>query len=203
MTATTKANKGQWTRQEWNNPEKRSVVDYILTTKCITNNTITIVIYEEEAFKIKTKDGPPTDHNTIIMNVKINNPRRKTYTERWKIINKEGWEKFNTEIQRANQTNQLAKKKYEEIEKIITQILKVSIGIQRYRETEEANIRNYKMHEEAKKESKRRLHRSMQKWERRTKNHNTRQIHQKPKTLQGCNRGRGKEENKCENIKYH
>ena len=45
---------------------------------------------------------------------------------------KEGWDKFNTEIQK-NQTNQLAKKKYEEIEKIITQTLKESIGIQKIR----------------------------------------------------------------------
>ena len=108
-TATTNANRGHWTRQEWNNPEKRSVVDYILTTKCITNNITAMVIDEEEAFKIKTKDETPTDHNTIIMNIKINNPRRKTFTERWKTNNKEGWEKFNTELQRANQTNQLAK----------------------------------------------------------------------------------------------
>ena len=59
ITATTSANKGQWTRQEWNNPEKRSIVDYILTTKCTTNNTTAIVIDEEEVFKIKTKDGTP------------------------------------------------------------------------------------------------------------------------------------------------
>ena len=126
-------NKGQWTRQGWNNPEKRSVVDYILTTKYITNNTTTRVIDKEEAFKIKTKDGTATDHSTIIMNIKINNPRRKTFKERWKTNNKEGWEKFNTEIQRANQTNQLAKKKYEEIEKILTQTLKESIRIQKVR----------------------------------------------------------------------
>ena len=61
VTATTRANKIQWTGQEWNNPEKRSVVDYILTTKCIANNTTAIVI-DEEAFKIKAIDRTPMDH---------------------------------------------------------------------------------------------------------------------------------------------
>ena len=133
ITATTSSNKKQWPTQEWNNPEKRSVVYYILTTKYITNNTTAIVIDEDEAFKIKTKDGTHTDHKTIIMNIKINNPRRKIFMERWKTNKKEGWQKFNTELQRSNQTNLLAKKKYKEIEKTITQTLKETIGIQNVR----------------------------------------------------------------------
>ena len=47
---TTKANLGKWTRYEWNNKEKKSTVDYIVTTRNIARN-VTHTIVDEDGGK--------------------------------------------------------------------------------------------------------------------------------------------------------
>ena len=47
---TTRADEGTWTRFEWNNKDKKSTVDYILTTRYIAQN-VTYTIVDEEGGK--------------------------------------------------------------------------------------------------------------------------------------------------------
>ena len=116
---TTKANLGTWTRYEWNNKEKKSTVDYIVTTRNIARNVTHTIVDEDGGKKVRGNNKKETDHNTIITNIKINNQRKKTYTKKWKINNTEGWRKFNKRLQEINQQNEIGTLEYAEAENII------------------------------------------------------------------------------------
>ena len=123
-----KADIGTWTRFEWNNKEKKSTVDYIITTKRIAKNTTHTIVDEKGNKKIYGNNKKETDHNTIITNIKINNPRKKTYINKWRINNKEGWNEFNTRIQERNKKREIRTLEYEEAEKVIKRTLEQTIG---------------------------------------------------------------------------
>ncbi len=121
----TEAQNGLWTRVNRNNPEERSVIDYILTTTNIKKQVKDTYVDEKGDLRLKGKRE--TDHNTIITELKINTPRKKEFTIRWTTKNKEGWDKFNKEM------NEMRNKKeydpsYGKMEETITQILKRTIG---------------------------------------------------------------------------
>ena len=58
------------------------MIDYILTSEHVTKNITSIIIDEEGLLRVKGKKD--TDHNTIVMNMKINSPRNPEYMEKWK-----------------------------------------------------------------------------------------------------------------------
>ena len=103
------------------------------------------------------------------MNIKINHPRRKTFTQRWKTNKRKGGINSTQKNKNSHKSTRQKeiwgnRKDNNPDTKIIHRNTK-----DKDRPTKEANIRNYKMHEEAKTESKRWFHRSMQTWARRTK----------------------------------
>ena len=73
----TKAQYGLWTRVNRNNTEERSVINYIITTEAIERNTTSLVIDKKGTLRIKGKIK--SDHNTILMAIKVNNPRKREY----------------------------------------------------------------------------------------------------------------------------
>ena len=111
--ANLKSNHGIWTRVNRKNAEQKSVIDYILTTEQIAR---------------RIKGTNETDHNTIIMSIRINDPRKPTFREKWNLKNKEGWTKFNKEIMEAYNNNNIKINNYQEAEKEIKKILKKTIG---------------------------------------------------------------------------
>ena len=61
--------KGKWTRINTKNDKEKSIIDYALCTQALYKNINTMIIYEEENYKLSGKNK--TDHNSII--IKINN----------------------------------------------------------------------------------------------------------------------------------
>ena len=56
----------------------------------------------DEEGHIRVKGKHEMDHNTILMSLRINDPREPTYRESWKTDNSEGWKQFNKTIQEKN-----------------------------------------------------------------------------------------------------
>ena len=48
------------------------------------------------------------------MAIKVNNPRQREYTTKWKLEYKEGWNQFNKNIKEENNQSELSKRDYEE-----------------------------------------------------------------------------------------
>ena len=59
-----KCGKGIWTRLEWNNKDKKSTVDYTITSRTIAKNVSHTITDEEGTFQVKGKmtKEPTTTH---------------------------------------------------------------------------------------------------------------------------------------------
>ena len=148
IVANLKADAGIWTRVNRKNNKEKSVIDYILTTPYVANNIQTLIVDEEGHLRIKGKNE--TDHNTITMSIAINDPRKPTYQEKWRLNNKEGWKQFNKTIQQEENKNKIKNGTYKEAEKTIKEILKNTVGIKRIR-TDKPQRTNNKEIKEARK----------------------------------------------------
>jgi len=143
QTPTIHAQTGLWTRVNRQNTNEKSVIDYILTTPNVTENIQNIIIDEEGYLRLKGKSE--SDHNTIIC--KLNNTKilkEPNKVTKWKINDKTNWHNFNKHIK---ETTELDKpKNYQQLEKIITQSLKTTIGQvtyqpNKYRNNDTPNIK--------------------------------------------------------------
>ena len=77
-----------------------------------------------------------TDHNTIITEIKINNPRQPIYLEKRKIKNTDGWKKFNKSIYKwasENKEDENLEISYEKFERQLKQDMLTHIGKKRIR----------------------------------------------------------------------
>ena len=90
---TTNADYGFYTRVNRNDPSEKSMIDYIMMSAPITKNISSTMIDEEGAHRVKSKKK--SDHNTILVNLKINDTRKPEFIEKWKLDNKDGWAQFN------------------------------------------------------------------------------------------------------------
>ena len=107
------------------------MIDYIMMSAPITKNISSTIIDEEGAHRVKSKKE--SDHNTILINLKINDARKPEYIEKWKLDNKDGWAQFNTKFTNMDTKNEIHKKEYTEIEGTIRNLLKQTIGKQKIR----------------------------------------------------------------------
>ena len=107
---TTKADYGCYTRVNRNNPNEKSMIDYIMMSAAITKNISSTIIDEEGAHRVKSKKE--SDHNTILVNMKINDDGKPEYLEKWKLNNKQGWEQFNEKFTNLDNKNEIHKKEY-------------------------------------------------------------------------------------------
>ena len=128
---TTNADYGFYTRVNRNDPSEKSMIDYIMMSAPITKNISSTIIDEEGAHRVKSKKE--SDHNTILVNLKINDARKPEYIEKWKLDNKDGWAQFNTKFTDMDTKNEIHKKEYTEIEGTIRNLLKQTIGKQKIR----------------------------------------------------------------------
>ena len=122
--ATLNAQKGLWTRQNRNNQDEKSVIDYILVTENIKNQIHETIVDEEGHIRIKGRKE--TDHNTIVMNTGIQTCKTERKIKRYKMNNIAGWEKYREQI-----TTNLERKKPqtpEELTGIIVHTMKETVG---------------------------------------------------------------------------
>ena len=113
--ANLKTDAGIWTRVNRKKSEEKSVIDYILASPYIAKGIQTLIVDEEGHLRVKGKNE--TDHNTITMTIKINDPRKPKFQERWRLNNKEGWKLFNKTIQLEENKSIITKGTYKEAEK--------------------------------------------------------------------------------------
>ena len=117
---------GIWTRVNHKISTERSVIDYILVSPRIKRGVATMIVDEEGHLRIKGENE--TDHNTILMTIKVNDARKPTYRTMWNLENKDGWKEFNNMIAENKNKQQITQGWYEEAEKRITNLLKQTIG---------------------------------------------------------------------------
>jgi hypothetical protein len=98
--------KGKWTRVNRNQPNQKSVIDYVITEN--EDNIINYLQIDEEGHirphHIKTKNGveiiTETDHNTITMSISPEfTPMPKPTTMCWKSATRTDWENYNKSLQ--------------------------------------------------------------------------------------------------------
>ena len=117
---------GKWTRQPRIDSEKESIIDYILVTPGLEQRITEISVDEAGINRIKGKKE--TDHNTIIIELDMTIPRERKTIKRWKLNNKEGWKKYNSEFQKEVKNKE--PRNYEELQNIISKTLKHTVGEQ-------------------------------------------------------------------------
>ena len=119
--------KRKWTRINTKNENEKSIIDYTLCTQALYTNINTIIIDEEENYKLNGKSK--TDHNSIIIEInKITSTVKKRIDNyQWKINSNTNWTRFRETIQNNIANNK--PRNYEELEKIIIQTAIEEIGL--------------------------------------------------------------------------
>ena len=127
--ANLKSNHGIWTRVNRKNAEEKSVIDYILTTEQIARNIQSVIVDKEGNLRIKGKNE--TDHNTIVMSIRINDPRKPTFRKNGTLRTKKDEQNSKKGILEAYNSNNIKVNNYQEAEKEIKKILKKTIRIKK------------------------------------------------------------------------
>merc|ERR1711942_631771 len=86
-------------------------------------NLITENIVDEDG-NMRIKGTKETDHNTMMISMKCPLDKTCRIQKKWKLNNKEGWEKYNTRMAEINDD----KLEYDNFEKEINKILEETIG---------------------------------------------------------------------------
>ena len=105
---TTNADYGFYTRVNRNEPSEKSAIDYILMSAPIIKIISSTIIDEEIAHRVKS--NKESNHNTIMVNLKINDARKPEYVEKWKLDNKDGLAQFNAKFTTMDTKNEINKK---------------------------------------------------------------------------------------------
>ena len=114
----------RWTRQNPNNPDEKYIINYIITTKGISNHINELIIDENGIHRIKGKKE--SDHNTILMEINIGIRKETKIIKRWNLENKEGWLNFNKEMKSTYENSE--PQTQEELQSTINSILKKTVG---------------------------------------------------------------------------
>ena len=75
----------------------------------------TVIVDEEGHLRIKGKNE--TDHNTLLMTMKINDTRKPKYIKKWNLGNREGWKEFNDKVIESKNAHHIEQGSYTEAEK--------------------------------------------------------------------------------------
>ena len=126
---TTKADYGFYTRVNRNNPNEKSMIEYIMATASIAKNVSSTIIDEDGAHRVKSKKD--SDHNTILISLRINEPRKPEYIKKMET-RKQGWVETVQCIFFAKLSENLTRN-YEKVEECIRNTLKQTIGKQKIR----------------------------------------------------------------------
>ena len=87
------ANHGTWTRVNRKNTTERSIIDYVIMTEGVANNTKSITIDEIGTHRLKGKEE--SDHNTIVIETEMTTTNTTSTRKIMNLKDKGGWEKFN------------------------------------------------------------------------------------------------------------
>ena len=135
---------GTWTRVNRNNPNERSVIDYVLATKQISEEIHDMNIDEQGIYRLSnnSENKKDTDHNTITFSTKLEIKNKTQRITTRKKGDKQGWEKYNQLIQEELKDKNIIT--YDEYHKTTIKALNeglgtkpITLGKPRNHETEE------------------------------------------------------------------
>ena len=116
---------GVWTRVNRNNPEEKSIIDYILVNHEGKGSIYDLDIDEHGSKRLKNPRSE-SDHNTITAKLRTTRiTMEKKTVSRWKINDQTDWRKYN---QLLEENLELTDRTYEMVETAITKALKDSVG---------------------------------------------------------------------------
>ena len=113
------AEEGLWTRQNRENPNEKSVIDYIITDEKMTLQCENVRIDEEGILRIKGKKE--SDHNTITLKANLEPTAKPKRIHTWNLENTKGWEDYNKVM--TNLVNNNSPQTYNDLENTINQSL--------------------------------------------------------------------------------
>ena len=118
---------GKWKRINTKNENEKFIIDYTLCTQTLYTNINTIIIDEEENYKLNGKSK--TDHNSIIIEINkiASTLKMKIDNYHWEINSNTNWTRFRETMQNNIVNNK--PRNYEEQEKIIIQTAIEEIGL--------------------------------------------------------------------------
>ena len=79
-----------------NNPEERSIIDYIIINQALGNKVVESETDNNDIYIIEGKNK--TDHNAITATINIKADIQETIIIKWKQGNNDDWNKYNEEI---------------------------------------------------------------------------------------------------------
>ena len=121
---------GKWTRVNRHNTTEKSIIDYIITNQEGMNNLHEVEIDETGTKRLKNLRSE-SDHNTITAKMTTNHTKKEIKTStRWNINDNTNWELYNTNLRKTIQNKG---SNYSQIEEMIRQALKKSVGLRTFR----------------------------------------------------------------------
>ena len=118
------------------------------------------------------------------MSIKINDMRRATYKETWKLDNTEGWKLYNKEMEKKPENREkILGDRYETAENTIKKILKNTVGVRKVRtdKTKTTTNNEIKQAKEKKKTARKKIQQACKNGSSEEKQKNKNTIHGKPK----------------------
>jgi hypothetical protein len=126
----TMANLWNWTRVNRQNPEEKSIIDYILINRDDEELVQDMTIDETGWMRLKTqKNGrriKESDHNTMSITVRNKGKKKPEIKTMWKKANKQKWESYNIHIQQLDQNARI--ETYDNLQKAILKAMEEKIG---------------------------------------------------------------------------
>ena len=112
-----------WTRENRNNPQEKSVIDYILVDK-ETNHRIKNLTIDNKTNLLKGKST--TDHNTIIIETHFQINPQKESIKKWNLRNNDNWKNFNQKL--VEKMKDIKTPSYNDLEKSIKSTMSETLG---------------------------------------------------------------------------
>lgn len=113
----------KWTRVNRNNPQEKSIIDYILVSEEAQNKTSEIYVDTEGLLKIQGKHQ--SDHNPMMITLEYTIEKSKNKITKWNLKNP-NWHEFNKEIAHINDNSNI--QEYTDLHNAIHNSLNKTIG---------------------------------------------------------------------------
>jgi hypothetical protein len=121
-----KEHTGMWTRVNRKNPNEKSVIDYIITSKALLDQIIESSTDEAGILLIQGKN--PTDHNTITVTINTKTKNETKKSKRWKKGDEKQWKQYNEEITKEWALLKPRNRNTSKLQEIITKSMSTNIG---------------------------------------------------------------------------
>ena len=117
---------GTWTRENRNNPQEKSIIDYMIVSENLTQHITESNADDADVYQIKGRKR--TDHNALTATIKITTTMKTNKLKKWKKGDPEQWEKFNNCITEKWNKTEDQDRTYTKLGTLIHETLKETIG---------------------------------------------------------------------------